>query len=148
VIVNGDRADTGRSVFSSSTITTLNGATAVVDLGKLGKISLTPNSTASLSFDEKGISGDLSAGKLTVLAASSAVSVKTLNGTAVLLKSGESASATGDDKDDPAAHAGGMAWWGFALIFGGAVAGIIWAATRADNRVALGGNGTVVSPIQ
>lgn len=146
VTVNGEMAKPGRSIFSSSTIITPENANAVINLGKLGKISLAPNSTATLSFNEKGISGDLAAGKLTVLNAANAVSVTTLDGTTLLLNSGEAALANGraqaDDDDG-----GGMAWWGFALIFGGAAVGILWAATR-DGNADLGGGGTVISPVR
>lgn len=148
VTVNGEMAKPGRSIFSSSTIITPENASAVINLGKLGKISLAPNSTATLSFNEKGISGDLAAGKLTVLNAANAVSVTTLDGTTLLLNSGETALASGlaqDDDDDDGGS--GMAWWGFALIFGGAAVGILWAATR-DGNADLGGGGTVVSPVR
>lgn len=147
VTVNGDAAKSGRSIFSSSTITTPEGANAVIDLGKLGKLSLAPNTTASLSFDDKGISGDLAAGKLTVLGASNAVVVKTLNGKTLLLNAGESALASGQSKDDDNDDDGGAAWWPFAAIFGGAAVAILWAATR-DGHADLGGSGTVVSPIR
>jgi hypothetical protein len=146
VTVNGETAKAGRSIFSSSTIITPENANAVINLGKLGKISLAPNSTATLTIDEKGISGDLAAGKLTVLGAANAVAVKTLNGTTVLLNAGETVAANGraqDDDDDD--DDGGMAWWGFAAIFGGAAAIILWTATR-DGHADLGGGGTVISP--
>lgn len=148
VTVNGETAKAGRSIFSSSTIITPENANAVINLGKLGKISLAPNSTATLTFDEKGISSDLAAGKLTVLGAANAVSVKTLDGTTLLLNAGETATANGraqDDDDDD--DDGGMAWWGFAAIFGGAAAVILWTATR-DGNADFGGNGTVVSPVR
>jgi hypothetical protein len=146
VVVNGENAKSGRSIFSTSTITTPEGANAIVNLGKLGKIQIAPNSTVALSFDDKGISGDLTAGKLTVLGAPEGVSVNTLNGNSVKLMAGQSVTAAGAAQDDDDDDDGGAAWWGYALIFGGAAVGIIWAATQADNRVDLGGSGTVVSP--
>ena len=42
VLINGEAAKSGRSVFSSSTIVTPDDAIAVVSLGKLGKIELAP----------------------------------------------------------------------------------------------------------
>lgn len=146
VKVNGETAQSGRSVFSSSTIVTPENANAIINVGKLGKIEVAPNSTLTLSFDEKGISGDLSQGRLTVLSASEAVSVKTANGI-LQLNAGEVATANGkarqDDDDD---NDGGAAWLPWALIFGGAVAGIVVAAVVADNETQLGGGTTVVSP--
>ncbi len=59
VKVNGEAAQNGRSIFSSSIIATPENADAVINLGKLGKIELAPNSTMTLTFDENGINGDL-----------------------------------------------------------------------------------------
>jgi len=147
VLVNGESAQSGRSVFSSSTVTTPDNAGAIVGFGKLGKIEIAPNSTFALSFDEKGISGNLTSGKITVLGAASPVNVTTLNGTIVSLTSGESVMATAakQDKDDDDGH-GGAAWWGFAAVMVAAGALIIYAATNDSDRIALGGGGTVVSP--
>jgi hypothetical protein len=146
VLVNGESAQSGRSVFSSSTVTTPDNAGAIVGFGKLGKIEIAPNSIFALSFDEKGISGNLTSGKITVLGAASPVNVTTLNGTIVSLTSGESVMATAakQDKDDDG-H-GGAAWWGFAAVMVAAGALIIYAATNDNDRIALGGGGTVVSP--
>jgi hypothetical protein len=148
VLVNGESAQSGRSVFSSSTVTTPDNAGAIVGFGKLGKIEIAPNSTFAVSFDEKGISGNLTSGKITVLGAASPVNVTTLNGTIVSLASGESvmaSSAAKQDKDDDDGH-GGAAWWGFAAVMVAAGALIIYAATNNNDRIALGGGGTVVSP--
>jgi len=148
VLVNGEAAQSGRSIFSSSTVTTPDNASAIVGFGKLGKIELAPNSNFAISFNEKGISGNLSAGKITVLGAANAVTVTTLNGTTVSLATGESVAASGaakDDPDDDDGH-GGAAWWGFAAVMIAAGAIIIYAATNDNDKIALGGGGTVVSP--
>jgi hypothetical protein len=148
VLVNGEAAQSGRSIFSSSTVTTPADASAIVGVGKLGKIEVAPNSSVSLSFDEKGISGNLSSGKITVLGAANAVNVTTVNGSTVSLTAGQSVLASGlaqqtDDDDD-----GGTAWWAFAAVLIGASALIIYAATSDNDRIALGGTGTVVSPVR
>lgn len=146
VIVNGEAAKSGRSVFSASTIATPDNANAVINLGKIGKIELAPNTNLVLSFTEKGISGDLLSGKLTVLNASESVTVKTASGETLKLNAGESASAAGkaqDDDDDD--RSGGAAWLPWALIFGGAVAAIVIATVVTDNETRLGGNTVVVS---
>lgn len=147
VMVNGETAQNGRSIFSSSTVTTPADANAIINIAKIGKIELAPNTNLTITFNEAGITGDLSAGKVTVLRATADVNIKTPNGQIAKLGAGESATAgkAADDDDD---NDGGAAWWLYALIFGGAVAGIVIAATTDNNRAALGGGTTVVSPIR
>lgn len=145
VKVNGEMAQNGRSVFSSSTIATPENANAIINLGKLGKIELAPNTVLALTFDEKGISGDLAAGQVSVLSASNLVNITTANGTAKL-NAGESATAKGAKAQDDDNSGGGGSYLIWALILGGAAAGIIIAATSNNNRVSLGGGTTVVSP--
>jgi hypothetical protein len=147
VKVNGEAAQNGRSVFSSSTIATPENADAVINLGKLGKIELAPNTTFSLTFDENGINGDLIAGRITVLSASDSVNITTLNGNLTKLNAGESAVAGGGKvQDDDDASDGGSAWIVWALVLGGAAAGIIIAARSNNNRVSLNSSAIVVSP--
>jgi hypothetical protein len=147
VLVNGESAKSGRSIFSSSSIVTPEGSSAIVSLGKLGKIEIAQNSTFTLNFDDNGISGELTAGKLTVISSSAPVSVQTLVGT-VSLNAGESASAAANAKqdDDDDDDDGGAAWWLFAIGMGGALAGILYAVVKETNNADLGGGGTVVSP--
>lgn len=147
VQVNGEAAQNGRSIFSSSTITTPENIGAIINLGKIGKIELAPNTNLTLSFNEKGIAGNLLAGRVTVLNASENVTIKTLDGTTANLAAGESAVATtGKAQDDDAVSDGGSAVLIWALVLGGAAAAIIIAATTNNNRTALGGNSTVISP--
>ncbi|HEX8247045.1 MAG TPA: hypothetical protein VF599_02585 [Pyrinomonadaceae bacterium] len=144
VKVNGEAAQSGRAIFSSSTITTSESSSAVINLAKIGKIELAPNTTISVSFNENGLNGDLAAGKVTALSADN-VSIKTPNGKVTKLNAGESVSAaqqTTDDDDDD----GGAAWWIFALILGGAAAAVVIAATTDNNDINLGGGTVVVSP--
>ena len=149
VKLNGEAAQTGRSVFSSSMIVTPANTGATINLGKVGKIELAPNTSLALSFNEKGINGDLSTGQITVLNAADTVNIKTLDGTIVKLNAGDSAVATTGkaQNDDDTTDGGGRGGWvAFALILGGAAAGIIIAATSDNNRVAVNGSATVVSP--
>ncbi len=164
VKVNGETAQSGRSIFSASTITTPENATAIINLGKIGKIELAPNTTLNISFTEKGISGDLLKGEVTVLGATEAVTVKTSEGKTVKLNAGQSIKSGAPFDDDQRDSNGncvdtdkdgklecdddevGMAWWIWAAIFGGAIAGVVIAATSDNNRIALGGGTTVVSP--
>lgn len=143
VKINGENAQTGRSIFTGSTISTPENVTAFVNLGKSGKIELTPGTIISLSFDEKGISGDLSAGRVKVLNSVGSVIVKTTEGKTVLLNAGESIGTNGakaqtDDDDN------GSSVIAYVIILAGAAGGLIYAATR-DNKISLGGATTVVS---
>jgi hypothetical protein len=144
VKVNGEAAQSGRTIFSSSTITTSESSSAIINLGKVGRIELAPNTTISVSFSEKGLNGDLLAGKVTALSADN-VSIKTPNGKVTKLNAGESVMAS-QKKDDDDDDDGGAAWWIFGLILGGAAAAIIIAATTDNNDINLGGGTVVVSP--
>jgi len=149
VKVNGETAQSGRSIFTASTISIPANTSAIINLGKLGKIELAPNTTANISFTDKGINGDLMNGKITVLGATESVNIKTTEGKTVKLNAGESVTSglpqKDDDDDDDDNKVGGLAWWAWAAIFGGAVAGVVIAATSDNNRVALGGGSTVIS---
>ena len=65
-MLNGERAFTGRTFFSSGTIATTADNNATVKLGKLGSINLAPNSMLSLNFGDNKISGNLIAGQVKV----------------------------------------------------------------------------------
>jgi hypothetical protein len=145
VKVNGEAVQSGRAIFSNSTIATNENSTAIINVGKAGKIEIAPNTTVSLSFDENGLNGELLAGTVKALSADN-VNIKIPNGNVMKLNAGETASANQQSSDDDD-NDGGAAWWVFALILGGATAGIILAATR-DDDIRLGGGTTVVSPIQ
>jgi hypothetical protein len=147
VKVNGEAAQSGRSIFSSSTIATPENASATISIGKVGNIELAPNTTLALSFDEKGINGDLLAGRVTVLNSSDTVNIKTIDGTVAELSAGNSAVAIGKvQDDDDSDNDGGSAVLIWAVILGGAAVGIIIASTTDNNRIAVGGNSLVVSP--
>lgn len=89
VTVNGEPAASGRTIFSASTITTPEGVSAVINMGKAGKIELAPNTTFVIDGDGNIVSGSLTAGNLTVLDSEKGVGVKTLSGETVMLSSGE-----------------------------------------------------------
>jgi hypothetical protein len=149
VSINNEAAQSGRSVFSASTIATPENASAIINLGKIGKIELAPNTTLTLSFNDKGISGDLVSGQVTVLSAREDVAVKTLRGNVVNLSAGQTATANQTAKtDDDDDNKGGAGWLLWALILGGAATGIIIAARTDNNRVALGGSTNVISPVR
>jgi hypothetical protein len=84
VSVNGTSAISGATVFSDSTITTGQNSSAVVSLGKLGRVELLPNSSLKLSFTDKGLSGMLQSGRVRVSSSSGvAASVTTKDGVAL-----------------------------------------------------------------
>lgn len=147
VLVNGETARSGRSVFSGSTITTPETASAVMNLGKFGRIELAPATSLTLTFDEKGIFGDLTSGKVTVLGANDSVAIKTLNGKTVQLAAGQSVSASGKAQDDDDDDDGSGAWWVWAAVFGGAAVVLVWTAL-SDGEIQIGSGGTVISPIR
>jgi hypothetical protein len=144
--VNGESAQSGRSIFSSSTIATPENTNATVNLGKIGNINLAPNTTLALSFSENGINGELLAGTVSVLSAENKVNIKMINGEVVTLNAGESATAGSSKAQTTDENKGGAAWFVWALIFGGAAAAIVIAATSSNNDINLGGGVTVVSP--
>lgn len=65
-MLNGERAFSGRTFFSASTVATTADDAATLKLGKLGSITLSPNSILSLSFGDNKISGNLIAGQIKV----------------------------------------------------------------------------------
>lgn len=145
VLVNGETAQSGRSIFSSSTITTPESATAIINVAKVGKVEVAPNTTLVVSFNEKGLSGDLLAGKVTVLAASENIDIKTPDGKIASLSAGESAVAGNARQDDTTDSDGGGAWVWWTIVAAAAGGLIIYGVTRDNNNITLGGGGVVVS---
>ena len=147
VTVNGEIAKSGRSVFSSSTITTPADAGAIINLGKAGRIELAHNTTFAVSFDDSSITGSLSSGSITVLNAAHAVGVKTLSGE-VKLNAGETAAASSATASKaPSGTTSSMDWGWWALIVGGAI-GVIIITAVATNDNNLGGSAQQISPIR
>jgi hypothetical protein len=66
VTLNGEKAFSGRTFFSSGVIATSD-SSAIINLGKLGRVSMAPNSTLNLSFTENSISGEVLGGEVKVL---------------------------------------------------------------------------------
>jgi len=161
VTVNGEPAKSGRTVFSSSTISTPDGMNARLNLGKAGKVAFGPNTTFSVNFDESAITGTLTSGNLTVLGAAQPVEVKTLDRGLVRVNAGETVSATATAlRDDTRDSTGkcidsdndgklecdeGGNWLVWGLVVAGAIAGLIFIAT-ADNDADIGSGAGTVSP--
>ena len=84
VTVNGTKAISGATVFSDSTVTTAKGSSAVVSLGKLGRVEVMPESSLKLTFSEGTVTGALDAGKVRFSTSTGvAASVVTKDGSAV-----------------------------------------------------------------
>jgi ferric-dicitrate binding protein FerR (iron transport regulator) len=66
VMVNGENAVSGGTVFSDSVLTTAENGSATVNLSKLGRVELLPNSSLRLSFTENGIMALLESGSARV----------------------------------------------------------------------------------
>jgi FecR protein len=89
VSVNGQTAISGATVFSGAVVTTAKGSSAVVSLGKLGRVELMPDTTVKLSFGESNIAASLDAGR---------VRVSTLTGTSAIVTTKDGA-AVADASD-------------------------------------------------
>ena len=84
VAVNGTNAISGATVFTDSTITTAQNSSAVVSLGKLGRVELLPNSSVKLSFTDNTVSAMLDAGRVRLATSTGvAATVATKDGSAV-----------------------------------------------------------------
>ncbi len=138
VLLNGENAFTGRTFFSNGTIVTPEAVTSTVKLGKLGYVVLSPNSNLTLSFDEKTISGTLSAGNAKVFNAEGVdVNIQNIgnatNSVAPVTKA--------DDDDKGIFHNSAV---GPILVFAGIVAAaVILVVVNKDDK----GN-LVVSPVR
>src|SRR5262247_3784975 len=83
VTVNGTTAISGATVFNESKIKTSRDSGATINLGKLGRVQLGPDSEMTLRFAEGVIGGNLAAGRTIVNAnAGVAISVATAEGVA------------------------------------------------------------------
>jgi hypothetical protein len=83
VTINGAPAISGATVFSESKVKTTTNGAATINLGKLGRVQLGPESEMTLSFTEGKIGGNLSAGRATVTAPTGvAIAVATAEGVA------------------------------------------------------------------
>ncbi|MGE0884204.1 MAG: hypothetical protein AB7P14_11720 [Blastocatellales bacterium] len=84
VTINGTQAISGATVFSESKVKTARNGAATVNLGKLGRVQLGPESEMVLSFADGRIGGNLTAGRAVVSTpAGVAISVATAEGVAV-----------------------------------------------------------------
>jgi len=77
VSLNGENVLSGRTFFNSAVISTPETSSATINLGKLGRISMSPNTSLSLTLADNSISGDLTSGSVQVFNAEGvAVSIR------------------------------------------------------------------------
>ncbi|MFN2530479.1 MAG: FecR domain-containing protein [Pyrinomonadaceae bacterium] len=62
VTVNGQKAITGGTIFSESVLSTADHSSASVNISKVGRVELAPNSNLRLTFSENSISAMLETG--------------------------------------------------------------------------------------
>ena len=62
VTVNGQKVISGGTLFSDSVIVTSDNSSATVNISKLGRVELAPNSSLTLSFTDKTLTGQLDNG--------------------------------------------------------------------------------------
>jgi hypothetical protein len=158
VLVNGEPASTGRSLFSSSTVSTPESMGATVNLANGSRLVLAPNSSLTLSAGDT--IGTLSTGSLTLSSAAEAVSVLIADGSLVTLGVGETALATSaraardhrdkttgkcidDDNDGKEECTEGLPVWAWGAIVAG-IAGAVIIAVVASND----DEGTAASPVR
>lgn len=138
VQVNGEIARSGRSIFSSSNVSTPENSKAVISIGKLARLELDTSSTMDLVFDDASVDAELTSGRLTVLGSTGTVRVRTIDGKITSLKTGESVDASGQSQR--ARQTGNSDdWWIWLLIAGGAAAAVIIAVSQSNSN-------NVVSP--
>jgi hypothetical protein len=84
VTINGTAAISGATIFSDSTIKTSHKGSATVNLGKLGRVQLGPESEMLVRFSDGMVGGNLAAGRAVASTpAGVSVSIATREGTAV-----------------------------------------------------------------
>ncbi len=140
VMVNGEPSKSGRSIFSSSVVATPADVTAVVSIGKVSRIELEPNSSASIVFDDDSVDAELTSGKLTVLGSLGSVKVRTNDGKTSTLAAGDSISASGEPLGNKQTAKKSDNWWIWVVVAAGAAAAVLIAVSQSNND-----NG-VVSP--
>jgi len=84
VTVNGQPAVSNQSILSGAVISTAAGSSAVVSLGKLGRVEIQPESSMTLSFSETGIITMIDTGRVRISSSSGiAATATTKNATIV-----------------------------------------------------------------
>lgn len=92
VTVNGQNAISGGTVFSDSVIATAEKSSATINISKVGRVELAPNSSLKLTFTDNSIMGLLESGSAHVATlAGTSVNLTTKDG-AVVVDAGQASS--------------------------------------------------------
>ncbi len=89
VTVNGQSIVSNSTVVSGSNIVTGDNSTAVISLGKTGRVELLANSNITLKFSDTGITGILSEGKARVSNSAGVATTVTTKDAAVIADAGQ-----------------------------------------------------------
>lgn len=89
VTVNGQSVVSSSTVVSGSSIVTGDNSTAVISLGKTGRVELLANSNITLKFSDSGITGILSEGKVRVSNAAGVATTITTKDATVIADAGQ-----------------------------------------------------------
>lgn len=89
VSVNGQQAVSNSTLTSGSTIATGSGSSAVVSLGKAGRIELAADTNLTLKFTDSSVVGMLSSGKARISSAAGVATTFTTKDTTVLADAGQ-----------------------------------------------------------
>lgn len=89
VTVNGQTAVSNSTIVSGSTVETAKGSSAVVSLGKLGRVEISEDSNLTLKFTEGSIVGILSQGKARVSNAAGVATTFTTNHATIIADAGQ-----------------------------------------------------------
>jgi len=89
VTVNGQQAVSNSTIISGSTVETGANSSAVVSLGKLGRVELSADSNLTLRFSEGSITGILNAGKVRVSNAAGVATTITTKDTTAIADAGQ-----------------------------------------------------------
>ena len=121
VLVNGERAQSGRTILSSGTITTED-SSAILNFGKAGSVEIAPNSSLTININGSEVSGAVTSGK-----------IKAFGTMAKTIRTGSNSQNT---------TSGSNNWVIWAIVFGGAAAALIYTASNS-NSTSVGSGGTV-----
>lgn len=144
-MLNGEKALSGRTFFSSGTIATTDSNSATVKMADLGSVEIAPNSSLSLSFGENSINATLVSGSVNVLN-NAGVNVVVKNSAGAELGGSNglyNASGAKQDDDDGKVSDGSQA--ALIAVFAGAVGGTILYLLLRDTGPEVGTN---VSPVR
>ncbi|MEP7340586.1 MAG: hypothetical protein ABI977_22840 [Acidobacteriota bacterium] len=109
VTINGKSAAGGQTLFSNSRIKTAKQGRATINLGKLGRLELGPETDLTLKFSPGTVDGELVGGRV-MLSSSSGVSVSVKTAKGLVTSAGKTATVMTiemlNDQDRVAAHLG------------------------------------------